>query len=247
MKISIITATYNSTAYIAECIASVNNQTYPNIEHIIIDGASTDNTREIIKSTPNRVVQIVSEPDQGIYDALNKGLKLASGDIIGFIHADDIFATNDIIQKVISAIKVYQVDAVYGDIVIVKKYNNIYRIWRSNAFSLSYLNFGWMPAHTSLFIKKIWYEKIGLFDMSFRISGDYDFILRLFQQPNFTSAYIPEVMVRMQHGGTSSKNLKNIIQKSREDLKAIRKNKLKYPYFTLLAKNLRKLPQFINY
>jgi len=248
MKISIITATYNSADHIKSCLASVQNQSYQNIEHIIIDGASTDKTLEIIKDTPNRVVKIISEPDNGIYDALNKGIKQATGDIVCFLHADDLFASEKTLQKVFLHFKLSSTDVAYGDLEIIKKSNEdkLFRCWKSKAFHPEMLQYGWMPPHPALFIKKSLYNKIGGFDTSYKISGDYDFILRLFQQPGISANYIPEVLVRMQHGGASSKNLKNIIQKSREDLKALRENEIKYPYLTLAAKNLRKIPQFLK-
>jgi len=245
MKISIITATYNSAATISSCIASVNEQTYPDIEHIIIDGASKDNTMEIIKSMPNRVSKIVSEPDGGIYDALNTGIQLASGDIIGFLHADDIFFSGSILQKIADSFDAFT-DGIYGNNYLVqsKNINKIVRIWSSKPFSPKFLNYGWMPPHPALFIKKSVYKKHGVFDLSFKISSDYDFILRIFKDPNLKFKYIPETITRMRVGGASNGSFKKLIHKTREDYKALKKNKIPNPLFVLFSKKIRKISQY---
>lgn len=243
MKISIITATYNSAAYIATCLASVNSQTHKNIEHIIVDGASKDNTLEIIEATPNRVVKIISESDNGIYDALNKGIQLASGELIAFLHTDDVFATPQTIANIVNQFSNEDVNGVYGNLVFVNEENKVVRTWNSGPFSLSMVKKGWMPPHPTLVLRKTVYEQYGLFNPSFRIAGDYDFMLRIMLAKDIQLKYLPEVITNMKIGGASTGSIKGIIRKSKEDLKAMRNNGFKLPIVVLLAKNVRKLPQ----
>jgi len=250
MKISIITATYNSAANIAGCIASVHEQTYPHIEHIIIDGASKDNTLEIIKSTPNRVTKIISEPDKGIYDAINKGIQLATGDIIGFLHSDDLFDSPTTFQHVADAFSSHNGDkvwasGVYGNLIFVNAGNKVVRTWQSNPFNSRNIKNGWMPPHPTLFLRKEVYQKHGLFDISFTIAGDYDFMLRVMQDTSYKLVHLPEVITKMRVGGVSTGNTKQLLTKSMEDLQALRKNGFKFPWLVLIAKNLRKFPQLI--
>lgn len=247
MKISIITATYNSAAHIAHCLESVNKQTYPNIEHIIIDGASKDNTLEIIEATPNRVEKIVSEPDHGIYDALNKGIKLAAGDIIGFLHTDDFFTSTQTLANIAQQFQKKEITGIYGNLEYVSKDNSnrIIRHWKSNAFKPASIKYGWMPAHPTLFLKKEVYIKHGLYDLQFKIAADYDFMLRVLKDNTLRIEYLREGITKMRVGGASNKSIKNIIQKSKEDYKAIRKNKVG-GFHTLLFKNLRKINQFFK-
>lgn len=246
MKISIITATYNSAAHIASCIESVNSQTYPNIEHIIIDGASNDNTIEIIKDIPNRVAKIISEPDNGIYDALNKGIQYSSGELIAFLHADDEFATPQTIANVVEQFGNDDVSGVYGNLIFVNKENKVIRKWESGIFNPSMVKKGWMPPHPTLVLHKTVYHRYGLFNPSFRIAGDYDFMLRIMLAKDIYLKYIPEIITRMRIGGTSTGSIKGIICKSREDIKAMKNNGFKYPFYSLLAKNFLKLPQLFK-
>ena len=246
LKVSLITATYNNSATIAGCIGSINNQTYKNVEHIIIDGASKDNTVGIIKSMANRVSQIVSEPDCGIYDALNKGIRLANGDIIGFLHADDELADPGTLACVISGFKDDDTSGVFGDLVYVDKgnINNILRYWKSRPFQSANLKYGWMPPHPTLFLRKEVYQKFGLFDLDYKIAADYEFILRILKDSKLLIEYIPSIITRMRTGGASNKSIKNIFRKSKEDYQAIRKYPL-WGILTLLFKNAGKMTQFI--
>lgn len=243
MKTSIITATYNSAAHVANCIESVNNQTYPNIEHIIVDGASKDNTVEIIKAIPNRVAKLISEPDKGIYDALNKGIQLASGELIVFLHTDDVFATPQTIAHVVDQFTHKGVSGVYGNLVFVNEENKVVRTWTSGSFNRSMVKKGWMPPHPTLVLRKTVYEQYGLFNPSFRIAGDYDFMLRIMLANDIQLKYLPEVVTNMKMGGASTGSIKGIIRKSKEDLRAMRNNGFKLPIVVLLSKNVRKLPQ----
>jgi len=243
MKISIITASFNSSANIAESVASVFKQTHKNIEHIIIDGASKDNTVEIVKSTPNRVSQIISEPDKGIYDALNKGIRIANRDVIGFLHSDDIFAHSETVQQIEKVFQATCADGVYGNLAFVNKNDKVIRTWHSSAFKRWHLYFGWMPPHPTLFLKKDVYRKHGVFDSSFTIAGDYDFILRVMKDPDIQLVHLPQIITRMRVGGVSTGNLQQLIRKSKEDLRALKNNGFMFPLAVLAVKNLRKLPQ----
>jgi len=247
MKFSIITATYNSQNTIADAMFAVNSQTYENIEHIIIDGASTDKTLEIVKKHKKEYTKVISESDTGIYDALNKGIKNSTGDVIAFLHADDIYANNDIIKQIANLFKQDQCDSVYGDLQYVAKdnLNKIIRYWKSGKFTFSKLKKGWMPPHPTFFVKKDIYNKFGTFDTSFRIAADYDIILRFLGSNKISTTYLPEVMIKMRIGGESNKSIKNIIKKMQEDVKALKKNKLGN-WHTVFMKNIIKIPQLFK-
>lgn len=247
MKVSIITASYNSEESIAGCLKSCLDQNYDNINYLIIDGNSNDKTLEIVKNHQKDYpfVKIVSEKDHGIYDALNKGINLASGDIIGFVHSDDFLASKDIINNIVSMINSQNLDGVYGDLQYVDKFNTqkVIRNWKSCDFKPGLLKQGWMPAHPTLFLKREVYEKHGLFDLSYRISADYDFMLRIFNDSELNFGYLPKVVTKMSVGGASNRSLKNIIKKSKEDYRAIRSNNVGN-FLTLIKKNTSKLKQF---
>jgi len=247
MKISIITSVYNNKQTIKDAIHSVLNQTYENVEYIIVDGGSSDGTIDIIKSYGNKISKFISESDKGIYDGLNKGISLATGDIVAFLHSDDIYASDDIIQKVVDKfISDNLLDGVYGDLVYTPKNDTtkILRYWKSKDFDKSLLAKGWMPAHPTLFLKRDVYEKYGKFDLDFKIAGDYDFMLRVLSA-GIKVKYIPEVLYKMRVGGESNRSLKNIILKSNEDLRALRKNGVGGAG-SLFIKNLSKITQFIK-
>lgn len=243
MKISIITACYNADATIERTIKSVLNQSYKNIEYIIVDGGSRDKTLEIIERYSHGISNMVSEPDKGIYDALNKGITLATGDFIGFLHADDAFASSQIIEKITQFAT--NSDAVYGDLQYVSENDKVIRHWESGLFSLKALKRGWMPPHPTLYIKRELYNQIGHFNLEYKIASDYDLMLRLLSVPNLKVAYLPEVVVLMRVGGASNKSLSNIIKKSKEDYKAIKRNKIG-GFWTLFMKNFGKIGQFFK-
>jgi len=247
MKVSIITISYNSAKSIGDAINSVVSQTYPDIEYIIVDGKSTDNTIEVVKSFGDKISKFVSEPDKGIYDALNKGIKMATGDIVGFMHSDDLFANDKIIEHVVEKFKSNETDSLYGDLQYVFKddTDKILRYWKSGEFSLKQLKLGWMPPHPTLYIKRWVYEKYGGFNIDMGISADYDSMLRFLGKYKISTQYLPEVMVKMRIGGASNRSLKNIIKKSSEDWDAIKRNEFGN-IFTLVFKNLRKVTQFIK-
>ena len=246
MKISLITATYNSYPSIKDCINSIANQTIKP-EHLIIDGGSKDLTLGTIK-TSKSISKYISEPDKGIYDALNKGIQMASGDIIGVLHSDDLLASAAVLKKITQTFEETGTDILYGDLVYVDKKDTskVIRYWKSQPFKPELLKRGWMPAHPTVFAKREVYEKHGLFDLNFKIAADYDLMLRIFKDESLKKVYLPEIITRMRIGGASNKSLKNIIRKSTEDYRAMKKNGLPFPLWTLLCKNLSKLPQFLK-
>lgn len=249
MKISIITATSNSASLVYDCLRSVVNQSYKNLEHVLIDGASKDRTLEILEKYRSEFTQIVSEPDDGIYDALNKGIVKASGEVIGFLHSDDVFSSNDVLKNVASIFEAdASVSAVYGDLIYVKrsKPDKIVRTWRSCSFLPHLLKQGWMPPHPTLYVRRDWYDRIGGFDTRYRVSADYFSILQLFSQANFKAVYLPEVMIKMRLGGVSNRSLGTILRKTSEDWDVLKRSGFRTLPATraLVLKNLSKVEQF---
>lgn len=247
MKISIITATYNSNKTIIDTLKSLEQQTYSNIEYIIIDGASSDNTLDIIKQYSTKVSKIISEPDKGIYDALNKGISAATGDFIGFLHSDDIFAYPSAIEDLVKTLIIEQSEAIYADLEYVSKENttNVVRRWISGGYKRSNFKKGWMPPHPTFYMKKELYEQYGSFDLNFKISADYDSLLRYLWLNNISVSYLPKVITKMRVGGESNRSILNILKKTKEDAFALKKNNIFWVY-ALFMKNISKLPQFIK-
>ena len=247
LKISIISVCYNSSKTILDTIRSVNSQSYPNIEHVFIDGLSSDNTLEIIRSNSKKKNVIISEKDSGLYDAINKGILNATGDVIGLLHSDDILYSSEIISDLIAKIYDENLDGVYGDLQYVdkKNTNKIIRLWKSCEFNPNLLGKGWMPAHPTLILKKEVYSKHGVFNKSFKIAADYDFMLRILKDKTLNFGYLPRVIIKMRVGGASNRSIKNIIKKSKEDYRAIRSNNIG-GVITLLLKNTSKIKQFFN-
>lgn len=247
MKVSLITAVFNNREYIEDCIKSVLGQTYRNLEYIIVDGGSTDGTLDIIKKYEGRISMWVSEPDRGIYDAMNKGIRMATGDVIGFLNSDDFYADQGVIEKVAEVFMNYGIQSVYGDLVYVNKNDNrIIRYWKAGEYREGLINWGWMPPHPTFFVKKETYEKYGCFDTNLKIAADYELILRFLKKQNITTHYIPRVLVIMRMGGNSNRNIINITRKIIEDYKAMKINGLSSSVLALLYKNLSKLPQFFT-
>jgi glycosyltransferase len=247
MKISVVTAVYNRHATIGEALASVANQRCADIEHVIQDGGSTDGTKEVITGQIDPRIAFFSEPDGGIYDAINRGIQRTSGAVIGLMHSDDFFAAPDILTRVAKMMEDPDIDGVYGDLdyVAANDTTRIIRRWRSGAYDPKKLGRGWMPPHPTLYLRREVFETYGLYDTSFGISADYDAMLRYLAKGQIKLAYIPDVMVKMRVGGESNKSLRKILQKSREDYRAIRRNEVG-GVGTLAFKNLCKLQQFLR-
>ena len=252
MKISIITATYNSIQHLPDVIKIIRQQPFPNIEYIVIDGGSTDGTIEYLRQS-NLISQLISEPDKGIYDALNKGIQLATGDIIGFLHSDDILASDQTLQNIshvfatASPITGKKPDVVYGDLVFVEQQDTskIVRYWKSQPFKHQLLQRGWMPPHPTVFMLREVYEKHGFFNINLKCSADYDYILRVFRDKTLTISYLPEVITKMRMGGISTGGIRNLLNKRKEDYWVLKNNKMPFPLWILLAKNVSKITQLI--
>ncbi|MCO4293126.1 glycosyltransferase [Solitalea sp. MAHUQ-68] len=247
MKVSIITVVYNNKETIDDTIKSILNQSYKNIEYIIIDGNSNDGTCEIIKSYGDKITKFISEPDKGIYDAMNKGLSLAIGDVIGILNADDFYVNNNVISKIVAAFDQTHCDAVYSDLIYVDQFNISKQIrkWKTGKYKPgSFLN-GWMPPHPTFFVRREVYEEHGLFNTLLRSAADYEIMLRFIHKHKIKLGYIPEVLVKMRAGGVSNVSLKNRLRANKEDRMAWQINGLKPYFFTTWLKPLRKISQFI--
>lgn len=245
MKVSIITATYNSADTILDTIKSLESQSYENIEYIIVDGNSSDDTIELIKQNCSKVSKFIIEKDKGIYDALNKGLNAATGDIVGFLHSDDVFASSNSVANLVSAFE-QSSDAIYADLEYVAKtdLNKVVRLWKSGVFNLTKIKSGWMPPHPTFYMKTALYKRFGSFNLDYKIAADYDSLLRYLWVNKIKVSYLPEVLIKMRVGGASNRSLKNIYNKSLEDIKALKSNGV--PIFkAFVIKNLSKVPQFI--
>ena len=247
MRISIIPVVRNRQETILNAIQSVQQQDYVDIEHIFIDGKSTDQTLSIIKEHVNGNIKILSEGDQGIYDALNKGISMATGDIIGILHSDDLYAKPDTLSKVMGQFQDETVDAVYGDALFFagRDPGNVMRKFTSAGFNVGMLPFGVLPAHTTLFVRKKVFDKFGLYNVDFKISGDAEFMARIFLAPCFKSRYLKEVLVLMAIGGLSSSGVKNSIILNLELLRGLRQNGIKTNLFKILLRYRNKIKEFI--
>lgn len=247
MKISIITATFNSEKTVLESIQSVLIQKNVEVEHVFIDGKSSDLTFKIIISNLKSSDIKISEKDQGIYDAMNKGISLASGDIIGILNSDDVYANESVLEKVAGIFQSNSdVDIVYGDLVYVDQHdlNKIVRKWNSKAYYDRFFENANVPPHPSVFLRRAVYDQMGLFDLNFKLAADYEFLLRIFKSNLFKSHYVPEVFVKMRLGGATNKSYENIIQGNKEIVHAWTKNGIKMPWYFFPLKFLKRFSQF---
>lgn len=224
LKISLITVTWNSAATVADTLRSVNDQTHPAVEHIVIDGGSTDATLAIVRAEGKRVATLVSEPDRGIYDAMNKGLRLASGDVVGLINSDDFYASDDVLATVSAAFEDPNIDAVYGDLCYVRQNDpsRIVRYWRSSPFEPGSFARGWAPPHPTLYVRRQLYEKFGAFDLSYSLAADVELMARFFEVHRIRARHVPKVFVTMRLGGATNKSVANVIRQNREIWRALR-------------------------
>jgi glycosyltransferase len=246
MKVTIITAVYNGEETLEDTIQSILSQSYHDIEHIIVDGNSNDRSFKIAMRYKSERCKVISENDKGFYDALNKGIALAGGEVIGILNADDVYVDSNLIKTVAAHFaNDAELSCIYGDLQYVAEKKGTQVMvskWVASDFSPQKLKYGWMPPHPTLFLRRSVYEKVGVFDLRFHISSDYDFILRCFSRADFKCRYLPQSMIRMQLGGLSNRSWKNIAIKMIEDYSVMKKNKLP-PITTLFFKNIRKWGQ----
>jgi len=244
-RISVVTATFNRAATLAQCLRSVQSQTYPHVEHIIQDAGSTDWSLEVIKAMMTENTKLISHTDDGIYDGINKGIALATGDVVGLLHSDDFYASDTVLEKVAELMEDPAVDGVYGDLdyVDAEDTSKIIRKWRSGDYTANRLRQGWMPPHPTVYLRRSVFDSWGLYDTSYSVGADYDAMLRYLSKGKVTLAYLPEVMVKMRRGGKSNGSIVNILRKSSEDYRSIRRNGVG-GFGTLARKNLSKVSQF---
>lgn len=247
MQISIITAVYNRKGTLAQAIRSIRSQRYQNIEHVIQDGGSTDGSLDVIRDLADERTSLQSAPDSGIYDAINKGIARARGDVVGLLHSDDFLASEEVIAKVADALADPSIDGVYGDLqyVAAQEPTKVIRHWEAGPFSVRQLRRGWMPPHPTVYLRREVFERHGVYDTSYKIAADYDAMLRYLGAGGLRLAYVPEVLVKMRTGGASNQSLRHILRKSSEDYRALRANKVG-GLGTLISKNASKVTQFIK-
>lgn len=245
MKISIITATYNSSATVADTLDCIRRQDHPDIEHIIVDGGSKDETLEIVQRFPH-VARMVSGKDKGIYDAMNKGIGLATGEVIGILNSDDIYTDETVLSLVAKAFADELVMTVYADLQYVypDDLNRIQRTWKTGRFKKRNFYYGWMPPHPTFFVRREVYDRAGLFNLELRSAADYELMLRILLKLEMTAQYIPKVIVKMRAGGMSNASLLNRLRANKEDRMAWKINGLRPYFFTLYLKPVRKISQF---
>jgi glycosyltransferase len=246
MKVSIITVTMNSEKYLSDCINSVRHQNYRDIEHIIIDGKSTDGTVNIIRENLNHISYWVSETDRGMYDAINKGMQMATGDIIGILNSDDMFASADSVRSIVDCFQTTSTDTVYGDLVYVDASNTqkILRYWKGVSYKRSRFRYGWMPAHPTFYMRRELIDRYGIYENHYYTAADYEFMARYLFLHKVSSQYIDTMLVKMRSGGLSNENFKSRLRANRRDFLAMRKNKIPFSFFVSILKPLIKLPQF---
>lgn len=247
MKVSIITVTYNSVDTLLDTIESVRNQTYPNIEYIIVDGNSNDGTLKFIKSNQDIVSKWVSESDEGIYDAMNKGLCMATGDIIGILNADDFYADSKVVEDMVNVFRTTHCEGCYADLdyVIANDLEKIQRKWKAGKYKKGSFYNGWMPPHPTVFIKKEIYDKYGNFNLDLGTAADYEIMLRFIHKNNIKVEYLPRTLIKMRTGGASNSTILNRIKANSNDRKAWKVNNLEPRFYTLSLKPLRKIIQFL--
>jgi glycosyltransferase len=246
MKVTIITVTYNSAKYLHDCIESVINQSYANIEHILIDAASTDDTINIIKSFEGKIAKWVSEPDKGMYDAINKGMAMATGDVIGILNSDDILASNDVIENIVACFIENKADSVYGDLVYVDQINTrkVIRFWKGFTYKRYRFVYGWMPAHPTFYFKKDLLQHLGGYESHYFTAADYEFMARYLYRFRISAVYVPKLIVKMRIGGQSNRNLMSRLRANRRDYLAMKVNEIPFPHIASILKPLIKLKQY---
>lgn len=245
LKISLITVTRNAQNTIGRCIESVAAQNYPNLEYIVIDGASTDDTLQIVGQYGAMVTHLISEPDAGIYDAMNKGIRLATGDVIGTLNADDFFAATNILDSVARAFEHSSSPILYGNLNYLKHNGQILRKWNSGNYTSGKFNWGWMPPHPTFYCRRSLFEKLGSYNLEYGTAADYELMLRFLHLNKMDACYLNVVMVNMMAGGVSNQNYRNRILAWKNDYKAMGKNGVLFPLLCVILKPLRKVWQYL--
>ena len=247
-KLSIVTVCYNSARTIRDTLKSVAGQTYPNIEHIIIDGGSTDETLSIVNEFQDHISKVISEPDQGIYDAMNKGITQASGDVIGILNSDDIFYNEHIAELIMREFQTRDIEALFGDIVYFPgdKQDKVIRTFRSHLFKPERMAYGLIIPHPALFFRRRVYETHGLYNIDYKIAGDFDYIARVFSKPGITYYYLPKVLVKMRTGGASTQGLRGLLINQKEILQACRRNGIQTNYLKISLRYFLKCFEFCD-
>ena len=252
MKISIITATYNSEKTLRDTLDSILAQTYPDIESIIVDGASKDGTMDIVREYEPRFegrMRWISEPDKGIYDAMNKGIKMASGDVIGVLNSDDFYHDERVVEDIANAFIQKNVECVYGNLVFIDEndMNNTLRIWKGSQHECGSFLSGWHPAHPTFYVKSIWFERFGAFKLQYAVSADFELMLRFIEKGQIRNAYLDRYFVKMRMGGESTKSVHNIITGNKNILRAIRDNGFKPTKFYLIRRLIPKAWDMVKF
>ena len=246
MKVSLITVTYNSAAYLQDCIDSVVAQHYPGIEHIVIDGGSTDGTLDIIKKYDNHIAKWISEKDGNMYDAINKGIKMATGEIVGILNSDDMFASKDVVDAIVDCFHEHQLDAVFGDLVYVNKTNTnkVVRLWQGLPYKRFRFKYGWMPAHPTFYLRRELIDEFGGYESHYYTAADYEFMARYLYRYRISARYLPKLIVKMRVGGQSNDTLKSRLRGNRRDYLAMKKNKIPLPFLASILKPIIKVRQY---
>lgn len=248
MKISIITVTFNSAKYLQSCIDSVASQDYYNIEYIIVDGGSTDETISIIKKNEGKIAKWVSEKDKGIYDAINKGMKMATGDVIGLLNSDDMYFSSDAISNIVKCFREHKVDSIYADLAYVDQDDTrrVLRYWKGMRYQRLRFLYGWMPAHPTFYVKREIIEQLGNYETHYFTACDYEFMARYLYKHRISSYYLPKLIVKMRKGGQSNGSIYRRLRANRRDYLAMKQNKIPVPLVVSVLKPLRKLPQYYS-
>ncbi len=248
MKISIITVCYNAEKTIEDTIKSVLDQNYDDVEYIIIDGASTDKTVDIITKYKDKLSYFISEPDKGIYDAMNKGILMATGDIVGVLNSDDFYADSNVLSTIANVFKEKKVDSVFADLVYIRpeNLNKIVRYYSSRRFYPEKFVYGWMPAHPTFFVRRVIYEKYGLFKTDYKIAADYELLVRFLYRHRISYYYLNKVLIKMRTGGVSTKNLKSNWILNKEIVRACSENGIKTNLVKISFKYFKKIFELIG-
>jgi len=248
LKVSIITVTYNSAKYVDDCINSIIRQNYKNIEYIVIDGGSNDGTVDIIKKYSSYITKWISEEDNGMYDALNKGMVLATGDVVGILNSDDVLASADVISEIVKCFQQNNVDSLYGDLVYVDPFDlqKVLRFWKGLPYDRRRFKYGWMPAHPTFYIRRQLIEKFGGYESHYFTAADFEFMARYLYRFKVSSCYLQKLIVKMRVGGASNESFSRRFRANRRDYLAMKNNKIPFPLIVSILKPLIKMPQFFN-